>query len=131
MADYMLGKGRLWQGSAAMTRGLFVKDGTVAQSATAIAAITDIACGVLQESFAATDAATGKLVVPIWLPGSVSRVVANAAIAKGAKVAPAANGKAQTAVSTQFPVGIAMSAAAASGDEIDVMLVAPIALAIP
>jgi hypothetical protein len=124
MADYQLGKGFLWQGSADVQRALFVKAGTVAWSATAITAITDVAIGVLQESIRGTDGATNKLLVPLWLPGSISRVVANAAIAKGAKVAPAANGKAQTAVSTQFPVGIAMTAAAALNDEIDVMLIA-------
>lgn len=124
MADYQLGKGYLWQPVTAITRGLFVKAGTVAQSATAITAITDVALGVVQESLDAVSAATGKAVIPVWLPGSVSRVVANAAIAKGAKVAPAANGKAQTAVSTQFPAGIAMTAAAALNDEIDVMLFA-------
>lgn len=124
MADYQLGKGYLWQPVTAIGRGLFVKAGTVAQSATAITAITDVVLGVCQENVTATDAATGKATVPVWLPGSISRVIANAAIAKGAKVAPAANGKAQTAVSTQFPVGIAMTAAAALNDEIDVMLFA-------
>lgn len=130
MAIYDIGQGYLWQGSADVSRGVFVKAGTVAQSATAIAAITDVAIGVLQESLRGVDGATGKLLVPVWIPGSVSRVVANAAIAKGAKVAPAANGRAQTAVTTQIPVGIAQTAAAASGDEIDVMLVAPIVLAL-
>ena len=122
MADYVLAKGYLWQGSADIARGLFVKAGTVAQSATAITGITDVVLGVLQESLRGTDGATGKLEAPVWIAPSIARVVANAAIAKGAKVAPAANGKAQTAVSTQFPCGIAMSAAAASGDEIDVQL---------
>lgn len=124
MADYILGKGYLWQPVTGLQRGLFVKAGSVTQSATAITAITDVAIGVLQETISAADAATGKLVIPVWIPGSVSRVVANAPIAKGAKVAPAANGKAQTAVSTQFPVGIAQSAAAALNDEIDVLLFA-------
>lgn len=124
MADYILGKGYVWQPATGITRGLFVKAGTGAQSATAIAAITDVAIGVVQETITDAMAATGKAVVAVWVPGSVSRVIANAAIAKGAKVAPAANGKAQTAVSTQFPVGIAQSAAAASGDEIDVLLFA-------
>lgn len=127
MADYQLGKGFLWQGGAA-SRGFFVQAGSVAWSANAISAITQIGIGVLQESVSAADAATGKLVVPIWLPGSISRMVAAAAITKGAKVAPSVNGRAQVAVTTQFPVGIAMTAAANANDEIDVMLVAPMAL---
>lgn len=124
MANYILGKGYLWQPVTGLQRGLFVKAGTVAQSATAIAAITDVAIGVNQETFTDAMAATGKFVAPIWIPGSIARVVANAAIAKGAKVAPAANGKAQTAVTTQFAVGIAQTAAAALNDEIDVLLFA-------
>lgn len=122
MADYQLGKGYLWQPVTGLGRGLFVKAGTVAQSATAITGITDVVLGVNQESFSDSYAATGKHVAPIWIAPSIVRVIANAAIAKDAKVAPAANGRAQTAVSTQFPCGIARTAAAAAGDEIEVQL---------
>jgi len=124
MANYILGKGYLWQPVTGLQRGLFVRAGTVAQSATAMSAITQVAIGVNQETFTDAMAATGKFVAPIWIPGSIARVVANAPIAKDAKVAPAANGKAQTAVSTQFPAGIALTAAAALNDEIDVLLFA-------
>lgn len=121
MAAFDIGLGFLWQGSAA-SRGMCVKAGSVAQSATLCTAITDVVIGILQENVTATDAATGKMVVPLWLPGSISRAIANAPITKGAKVSTATTAKVQTAVSTQFPAGIAMSAAAALNDEIDVML---------
>lgn len=123
MAAFDMGLGFLWQGAAA-SRGMFVKAGTVAQSATLCTAITDVVIGVLQENITANDAATGKLIAPLWLPGSISRVIANTAITKGVKVGPATSAKAQPAVTTQFPCGIAMTAAAALGDEIDVMLFA-------
>jgi hypothetical protein len=122
VADYLLGKGLLWQPVTGLSRGLFVKAGTVAQSATAITGVNDVAIGVNQETFTDAMAATGKHVAPVWEAPSVSRVIANAAIAKDAKVAPAANGRAQTAVTGQTPVGIARTAAAASGDEIEVQL---------
>ncbi len=122
MADYQLGKGYLWQPVTGLARGLFVKAGTVAQSATAITGVNDVVLGVNQESFSDSYAVTGKHVAPVWIAPSVVRMIANAAIAKDAKVAPAANGRAQTAVTGQTPAGIARTAAAASGDEIEVQL---------
>lgn len=79
-------------------------------------AITDVALGVLQN-----DPASG-------MPASVAvigttKVVAAAAITEGAKVAPAADGRAQTAVSTQIPRGIALDAAGAAGDVIEILLI--------
>jgi hypothetical protein len=126
MADYMLGKGYLWQPVTGITRGLFVKAGTVTQSATAVTGVNDVVIGVVQETITDAMAATGKEVIAVWEAPSRSRVIANAAIAKGAKVAPAANGRAQTAVTGQTVAGIAWTAAAQAGDEIEVTLVHPI-----
>lgn len=52
----------------------------------------------------------------------VERVVASAAIAKGALVAPFTGGKARTAVATDHVCGVALEAAAADGDIIAVLL---------
>lgn len=96
---------------------------TAARTITFCGAITDKAIGVLQNDpisgGAATVAAFGT-----------TKVVAGAAIAAGALVAPTTAGKAQTAVSTQVPRGIAIDAAGADGDVIEILLVAfPAALA--
>ena len=85
-------------------------------------AITDIAVGVADGSSKAfplkdgtnKHAADGD---PISLQGgSVVLVEAAAAITAGARVAPSANGRAQTAVATQFPYGIALEPAAGGGE---------------
>jgi hypothetical protein len=90
------------------------------------AAITDIAIGVADgssKSFPAVGvtnvhAAAGD---PINLQGgNVVLVEAAAAITAGARVAPSANGRAQVAVGTQFPFGIALEPAAGASEIIRV-----------
>lgn len=85
-------------------------------------AITNIAVGVADGSTKAFNnalhAANGD---PISLQGgNVVLVEAAAAIAAGARVAPSANGRAQTAVATQFPFGIALEPAAGASEIIRV-----------
>lgn len=89
---------------------------TAAQTVNVCGAITDIAIGVLQND---PDAAGKPAVVAL---SGTTKVVAGAAIAAGARVAPTAAGKAQTAASTQYPRAIALDAAAADGDVIEVFL---------
>lgn len=88
----------------------------------AIAAVTDIAVGVADGStrkFDSTDHAIAG--DPINLQGgNVVLIEAAAAITAGAVVAPSGNGRAQVAVSTQFPYGIALEPAAAAGEIIRV-----------
>lgn len=96
-------------------QGYFVEV-TAAQTVNVCNAITDIAVGVLRNK---PDAA-GKA-AEVAIEGT-TKVIAGAAIAAGAKVAPMASGKAQTAASTQFPRGIALDAAGADGDEIEILL---------
>lgn len=91
---------------------------TAAQTVGACNAITDLAIGVLQND---PDAAGKPAAVAIF---GTTKVVAGAAIAAGAKVAPTAAGKAQTAASTQVPRAIALDAAAADGDVIEILLLA-------
>lgn len=93
----------------------FVEE-TAAKTVNACNAITDIAVGVLQNKPTQGQAAS------VAIDGT-TKVVAGAAIAVGAKVAPMATGKAQTAASTQFPRGVALEAAAADGDLIEILLI--------
>jgi len=89
-------------------------------------AITNIAVGVADgssKSFPATGvtnlhAAAGD---PINLQGgNVVLVEAAAAITAGARVAPSTNGRAQVAVATQFPFGIALEPAGGASEIIRV-----------
>lgn len=76
--------------------------------------------GVLQNKPEALgDAAT------VWGIGSVSKVVAGAAVSIGDPVAPDANGKAIGAVSTNFVAGFALEEATADGDIIAVFINQP------
>lgn len=53
----------------------------------------------------------------------ISKVVAGAAIAKGARIASTAAGKAVTAVTNDYSFGVALQAALADGDIISVLIV--------
>jgi hypothetical protein len=80
-------------------------------------------CGVLQETVSAADAAAGR-VAAVRTQG-VARCIASEAIAIGADVRCAANGKVQTmapSTNNQNRVGVARTAASADGDWIDVAL---------
>ena len=61
----------------------------------------------------------------VWGVGSVSKVVASAAIAAGASVTTAASGKAVTAASGHYIAGTALDAASADGEVISVWLTMP------
>lgn len=95
---------------------LFMKE-TAAKTVDVCAAITDKAVGVLQDS----GGGAGR-----WASvatGGTTKVVASGVIAFGAYVAPTATGQAQVAVSTQFPRGQALEAAAVAGDIIEILLI--------
>lgn len=98
------------------TKQYYFVEETAAKTVNTTNAITDIALGVLQNKPTTGQAASVAV-------GGTTKVVAGAAIAAGAKVAPMASGKAQTAASTQFPRGIALEAATADGDLIEIALV--------
>lgn len=78
-------------------------------------AITDVALGVMQNA----PVLNGTAVV---MHLGITKVYSAAAIALGAKVAPSANGRAQTAVSTQHVAGIALEAATAGDQLIPILL---------
>ena len=95
----------------------FVTETTVNQAT----AITDICIGVNQDRLDAADSATGNAQTNVRLLG-ITKIEAAGAIALGAFVGPSTNGRAQTAVTTQFRHGIAMQAAGGAGEWIDVLL---------
>lgn len=108
-----------YQASGAVTKLRFVKV-TGDQTIGPAAAVTDKCLGVVQVDVSAAEATQGKSVA-VMVYG-VSWVEAAAAITRGDNVGPSANGRAQTAVATQFPLGVALKAAAAAGDLIPVLL---------
>lgn len=89
---------------------------TAAKTVNVCNAVTDLALGVLCNKPSALNQAA-----QVAYAGT-TKVVAAAAIAMNAKVAPAADGRAQTAVATQFPRAVALEAAGAAGDIIEVLL---------
>jgi len=108
-----------YQASAALTKNRFVKisgNQTVAPAA----AITDTCLGVVAVDVSAAEFAQGKSFSVTVL--GVAWVEASAAITQGAFVATSANGRAQTAASTQYGMGVALKAAANAGDLIPVLL---------
>lgn len=122
--NYVLDKGfRLSNGGAAQSIYRFMKL-VDENSVTQAAAITDKCIGVTQMRVDADESATGNVTLDIRILG-ITKVEAAAAIALGANVAPSANGRAQTAASTQFVHGIALQPAAAAGELIDVLLTPP------
>lgn len=83
----------------------------------------EIAVGVLQNDPGAGEAALVRFL-------GTTKVVAGAAITKGARVTTGAAGKAETAATGDYVLGRALEAAAADGDIIEVLLAlgdAPIA----
>lgn len=72
---------------------------------------------------AAFDALSGEKVTVFPRPTGVHQLVASAAIAVGAKVITAAAGKVATVGAGANPIGIALEAAAADLDVIDVLFI--------
>jgi hypothetical protein len=108
---------------AAVTKFYLVKTNGF-EHVTPVTATGDFAIGVAQESATAGDVANGKI-IGVRLLG-VARCVAQAPIAVGLKVRAHSSGKITTVDATAGAnnqvVGIALTAAAADGDHIDVLL---------
>jgi hypothetical protein len=121
--NYVLDKGMHAAGTAAYVAGHFVKLTTNVQEVTMTAAANDVVFGVVQENVDAAKVTTGKVTVDVRVLG-ITRVEASVAIAIGQKVAPAADatGRAKVAATGNTPAGIALTAATAAGDYIDVLL---------
>jgi hypothetical protein len=117
-ADFVLDKGLLAQ--TALSKFRAVKGGTVDESCTAMTAVTELPLGVVQHAVAAAD--VNKQVADVRVLG-ITKMEASAAITRWAAVGAVADGRAVTAgaAGTRM-LGIAMSAAGAAGDIIDVFL---------
>lgn len=72
---------------------------------------------------AAATVVAGEAVTVYTRAGGVQKLVASGAIAAAAKVSSAAAGKIQTLGSTTNPIGLALQAATADGDVIDVLFI--------
>lgn len=105
---------------AALTKFRFVKGGSTDKGVTPVTGITDLAVGVNTFDIT-TQQATDGAVAGIAVLGTAV-VEAAAAISAYAEVAPSANGRAQTAVTTQRVAGIALQAAGGAGEWITVLL---------
>lgn len=121
MADYLPkfkpGQAVTLKASAAVTGGRLVAvtgNGTVGPADADSAAVVGVA---------GFDAAIGEDVTVFTRAGGVHRLTANGAIAAGVKVSSAATGKVQTLGTTVNPIGLALEAAAADNDVIDVLFI--------
>jgi hypothetical protein len=115
MSQYTDSGVKAFTAGAAIAQHLRVK---ISSEKLAAAGITDRDIGTLAEaSFADLD------VVPVNLANKQGTVkmVAAAAITMGALVYTAASGKVSVSAQTAYPIGIAMEAALADGDVIEVM----------
>jgi hypothetical protein len=100
----------------------FVKFASTENSVLQQTAATIFTVGVTQNRIDATDSATGNAQISVRLLG-ISKVEAGAVVALGARVMTDSTGRAITAATTgNFPVGVALQAAAAAGEWIDVLL---------
>jgi hypothetical protein len=122
-ANFVLDKGYVHEGVAAVTAFRFVKAGAGDQSVAAADTAGALVLGVVQEDVDAAKVATGKAVVDVRLLG-ISKVVAGAAVTLWSEVASDNVGRAiNAATATHRVVGRALQSAGAAGDIIDVLLV--------
>jgi hypothetical protein len=120
--NYVLDKGYNLENSGALQNIYrFMKFGTTENRVLQSTAITAIPVGVCQQRIEAVDSATGNAQVDVRLLG-ISKVEAGAAVALGVEVSSDTTGRAITAATTSRVAGIAMQAAAAAGEWIDVLL---------
>lgn len=105
----------------AVTLNRFVKLGAVGNGVAAVDGITDVAMGIAVES---ADPAAGNEAASVWPlnRGGIVPIEAAAAITLGDNVAPSANGRGQTAVTTQFTRGVALLAAGGAGEIIPMLI---------
>lgn len=119
--NFVLDKGFLATGAVEQFR---VVELVTHESVQRTNALGDAAIGVCQEGDVTAGDATNGRVIAIRILG-ITRVVAAAAITLGAPVRADATGKVTTlaaATANQNVVGIAMTAATADGDHIDLLL---------
>jgi hypothetical protein len=112
--------------AAIATRFLLVKKGSDTAHIAVCSAITDRPIGVCTDEAAAAEEPVN--VALLGSSKSTLKVVASGAIASGTRVAVTAAGKVQTAVATQYPIGIALTDAGADGDILEIDPINPAAV---
>lgn len=120
MANYVLDKGMLVQGSAAAVAYRFVGFGTVNWSVTVTPTLNGAVAGVIMENIDAAKVTYGKAVANVRVLGIAPVKVGASAVVRGAQIGTDATGQAITAT-TGFVVGMALESGAA-GDIIDVLI---------
>jgi hypothetical protein len=125
--NYVLDKGFIIDAAAGMFTAQKL---TAVKEHATLAGVGEQVIGILQETVSAADAATGRTAA-VRIDG-IARCLASAAVAVGARLVCAANGKMVTATTgaNQNQVGIAMTAAAADNDHFDVLLTPGVRLTI-
>jgi len=111
--------------AAIATRFLCVKKGADTDHIAVCSAITDRPMGICTDEPSAAEEPVN--VALLGTGGGTRKGVASAPIASGALVATTAAGKLQTAVSTQYPIGRAVTDAAADGDIVEFDPINPVA----
>jgi hypothetical protein len=126
--DHVLDKGFTVTGSAAYAFGEAIVQGSTNTSCARASVANSLVLGVCQENLLDTvKVSTGKPVVDVRILG-ITRCIAGAAVARGARVTNDANARAVSqarAAAGAQPAnvfGIALSPASANGDFIDVLL---------
>jgi hypothetical protein len=113
----VLSKSFLAGGAIGIYRAVEIAAGEVVTQANAG---TDAILGICQEEITADDVTRGR-VANVQMLG-VSRCIAGAAITIGATVMTDGTGRVIAATATNRPIGMALQAAAAAGDHVDVFL---------
>lgn len=123
MANFVLDKGFLWQGSGVVSAFYFVGIGSADWTATALTTTTgQRAVGVVQENLDAAKAATGKAIVDVRMLGITRVVVGAGGCTRNTAGMADATGAAITATgSGKVPLGIFLQTGVA-GDQIDFLL---------
>ena len=103
-----------------LTQYRFVKLGSAANTIDAADAVTDVCFGVVTEDVDFSEATEAS----VWLlnEGGIVPVEAAAAITLGDNIGPSTNGRAQTAVATQYTRGKALQAASGAGHIIPMLV---------
>jgi hypothetical protein len=121
MANFVLDKGYIVEGTAAAVAFRFVAMGATETACDLTPTAGQLVLGVIMENIDAAKVTTGKATANVRVLG-IAPVTASAAITLGAEVATGTDGRAATAATTNRVAGVALQAAAAAGDIINVLL---------
>lgn len=121
MANFVLDKGYIVEGVAAAVAYRFVAMGASDVHCDITPNAGQLVLGVIMENIDAAKVTTGKATADIRMLG-IAPVSAGAAIALGAEVSTATDGRAVTSATTNRVAGVALQAAGAANEIINVLL---------